>query len=177
MSRPKRSDQELRAASAHLGYEIEMFFAAAGEIREWERTQEHGHRPTRSALNCYLESWAVHLRTLHEFFFGSEGRARKGDMLASDYFGPGEWARIRPSAGRTSDMTRVAKEIVHLTYARLNVPPDERGWEVDTITGWMEKEVVRPFLANVPHPLVPRGFRVKGAIALALKPQLVDEDY
>lgn len=61
MIRPNRSVEELRNASEHLHYEIWIF---QGLAREMER----GTAQDIVIKNAILESYAVHVRGLNQFF-------------------------------------------------------------------------------------------------------------
>jgi hypothetical protein len=174
VARPKRSDSELRAASEHLGYEIEMLFGALGELERVHRAKANEQEWTEGAKNAALEAWAVHLRNLHSFFF--DEKARHGDMLAIDYFEDGRWQEIRPRTDRALDIDRIAKQIVHLTYARLGVPDEMRGWDVGPISDWMGNDVILPFAKNVRRTRVQRSFPMRCVLAMKIRPLILVPD-
>jgi len=54
-------------------------------------------------------------------------------VIAEDFFQePGAWQSLRGTlpAALNPVNVRVGKEIAHLTYARLNVTPEEKGWNI-----------------------------------------------
>lgn len=118
----------LRKASAVVWYEVGMLRSAAQVLS----SPLFGEGV---ATNAFLESFTVHARALVGFFFG--GKRKPEDMKAFDFFdSPSQWARLRremPAALKTVQ-TRVAKEVAHLSYARLSVTPEAKGWDVPAIT-------------------------------------------
>ncbi len=123
MPRTKRSEDELRAASEHLFYEWWMLQFTADQLLSGN------HRDAR-LLNALLEALVIHYRSLLDFFYPGE-HPRPDDMIAHDYFDePKQWEQVRlePPTTLTAERTRAHKEIAHLTYARLDVTPDAKGW-------------------------------------------------
>jgi hypothetical protein len=176
MSMPKqrqqRPDEELQAASDHLGYEVEMLFGALGELERLHRERLDGEEPTISANNAFLESWAIHLRNLHNFFFG-EAAAWPDDMLAKDYFAADEWERLRPNRQLGREIERVAKEIVHLTYARVGVTAEMKQWNLGELTDWLGREAIRPFVEQVPRRRVLPNFKTRCTLAMSFRPLIL----
>ncbi len=143
-----RSEPELRALSEHLLYEIEMLFRAGGWLSSdglpWE---------IEMAL---LESFTVHARALIDFLWRDSSR-HQDDGFAAHYFEPEEWAKLRrpmePTLNGIRD--RVGEEIVHLSYARMRLPEDVKGWEFDQISASIGR-CLRLFLEHVePRLLIP----------------------
>jgi hypothetical protein len=136
-----RSKHELRDASEHLAYEIGMFNAMADLLtrRLYKDTVEE---------NAILESFTVHARVLVQFFSPSF-RPHSDDVTAADYIA--SWRAMcgaLPSAlDKVND--RVAKEIAHLTYTRLNVTPAAKGWSITEMSQAMGS-VIQKFANNVP---------------------------
>lgn len=122
-----RSASELRGASKHLWYEIWMALSVARVLS----SPLFGPGVT---TNAFLESFALHARALVGFFFG--GKRDPDDVVASDFFaGPKQWQRLR---GKQDPVlkpvsARVGKEIAHLSYVRLGVMPEAKGWDVPAI--------------------------------------------
>jgi len=70
---------KMREASTHLQYEIQMLRFLASELRS--RSKEH-----TAVVNAYVESFAIHLRILRDFFYrDSPGSRDKDDIMAIDY--------------------------------------------------------------------------------------------
>jgi len=84
--------------------------------------------------NALIESYAVHLRALLDFFFLDEPVRKKTDILAVDYFeDPNEWIENRPEMSQEQlkeIKDRVSKEVAHITINRIDKPPSERVWPV-----------------------------------------------
>jgi len=84
--------------------------------------------------NALLESYAVHLRALLDFFFLNEPVWKKTDILAVHYFeDPDEWIKNRPdmSVSQLQEIKdRVSKEVAHITINRIDKSPSEKVWPV-----------------------------------------------
>ena len=103
MTREKRSEAVLRGASDCLHYEIEMLTTLARELSTGIAGQVVIHN------EC----------------------PRPDDVIAEDFLpAPDEWAKIRsPKTELLKTIhKRVGKEAAHLTYARLHVTPETKGW-------------------------------------------------
>jgi hypothetical protein len=100
--------------------------------------------------NAALESFTVHARVLLEVFFGDN--PRPDDVVADDFLGgQGKWKELRGDMPAVlSDLrARVGTEVAHLTYARLSVTPEAKGWHfVDILQAF--EGVVGQFLRAVP---------------------------
>jgi hypothetical protein len=154
--RKKRNPQELRDASEHLLYELGMLDRLAHLLA----LSAFGEGPVANAL---LESFAMHARNLLQFFDVPE-KPREDDVLAEDYFGSSEaWESVRgavPSALR-GIAVRVGKEVAHLTYARLKVTEEVKGWRFLEIASAVI-HLARQFEAHVDPAYLGPGFRVAG---------------
>jgi hypothetical protein len=129
-----RSIDELRAASEHLHYEIEMLDYTAKALA---RTSVSNLR------NALLESFTIHARSLLDVFFPSG--AEENDVLAEQYFDdPMTWKMAR---GRKPDFdvrANVGTQIAHLSYERLGIGPEAKNWPVSQIHADLMR-VVRAF--------------------------------
>ncbi len=117
----RRRNDELKKASKHLFYEIWML----------NETSKIGSENTVKN-NAYIESFGIHARCVLYFL---RDETKKDDMLATDFVeNPQEWKEyIREKSEVLSNILknlnkRVNKELAHLTYARLEVKPEEKGW-------------------------------------------------
>lgn len=143
MARKTRTDEDLRSASEHLHYEVWMFLTLARALS----TGVFGEGPVNNAA---LESFTVHARVLLEFFFGD--KPRPDDVVADDFLGgQGKWSELRGDLPTIlADLRdRVGTEVAHLTYARLVVTPETKGWRFVEIAQAFEGVVGR-FLRAVP---------------------------
>ena len=143
MARTKRTDRELQEASNHLQYEFSMLMSVAQAFASGIAAQGW-------LVNALLESFVIHFRALLDFFYPPDN-AKKDDVLAEDYFDDDGWEKIKPqlSDALTRAKTRAHKEVAHLTYARLDVTPETKGWAFIEIANEMNK-VMEVFLKNVP---------------------------
>jgi hypothetical protein len=85
-----------------------------------------------SRVNSDIESFALHLRAILDFFCKPMDEARPGDLLAEHFFAEPEiWRKSRPFIS-TNDLEsirrRVGKEIAHLTQARLFLTIPQKLW-------------------------------------------------
>jgi hypothetical protein len=90
----------------HLLHELNMFWQLAGKVQKLERS---------FMLSALLESFAIHLRNLIGFFYGSRYLT---DVIAANFFDdPRAWS---PTMSRTlrEARKRVNKEVGHLTQGR-----------------------------------------------------------
>ena len=145
MARTKRTDEELQEASNHLQYEFSMLMSVAQAFASGIAAQDW-------LVNALLESFAIHFRALLDFFY-PPANVKNDDVLAGDYFDDSEaWKKIRPqlSEALSGAKTRAHKEIAHLTYARLDVTPEKKGWAFIELANEM-KNVMEIFLRGVPN--------------------------
>jgi hypothetical protein len=96
-----------------------------------------------------VESFAVHVRNLVDFFYAQQPRA--DDVIAEDFVADAvQWSAIRPemSAVLRRAKQRADKEIAHLTYARLDVAREVKPWPFVEICGEITA-VLQLFARNV----------------------------
>ena len=85
-------------------------------------------------LSALLESFAIHLRNLIDFFYTQPGDARNDDVVAADFFDPpSAWnlGAIPESLNGARD--RANKEISHITYKRKGAMDPTKPWPVATL--------------------------------------------
>ncbi len=159
MAEPQHSDEELRAASKHLGYEVDMFLEAAAELQRmkehptWATTYastESGFVPEEAAdtatWNALLESFLIHARVLFDFLYASD--PRRDDVTAEHYAAGWEGKRPGASQNLLELKRRVNKEVAHISYVRLERPTEaEKHWEFAQIAKEM-CQLLLAFLAN-----------------------------
>jgi hypothetical protein len=122
-------DEELRAYSGnHLLHELSMFWELADILFEREQgTTEY---------DALIESFAIHLRNLIEFFILPEKR----DYIRAVHFfeNPAEW----PTGKLTGDFQklhdRASNEGNHLTTRRIDGNPPEKEWRTDELVNLIE---------------------------------------
>jgi len=177
----KYTEAELRQASDHLFYEIWManklaeilekspggaftvrpvahtdsmqtarFLRSTGVTKSSETNPEE--EEFRVINNALIESFAIHVRALIDFFYTPE---KEDDVVAVHFFSTQtEWTKARPR--KTEEelkriKNRVNKEVAHLTYARQTVKTKE--WPFKELLTDMNK-VVDVFVAQVPKDLL-----------------------
>ncbi len=83
--------------------------------------------------NALIESFAVHLRALLDFFY-LESSKNDDDILAVHFFNdPNVWEAAKPKltpAELRAIKTRVKKEVAHLTYKRIAISSVEKDWPI-----------------------------------------------
>lgn len=151
---------ELVTFSEHLLYDVQLFF-------------HEGRALTRARLDltpslpwevemALVESFALHARSLVDFFFRDKGRS--DDAFAAHYFEQGEWATLRPQPGpwirevKHPDLDRFGKEIAHLNYHRVTLAERAKGWPVVQIAGAIG-EALWSFVSNVDPARVSPHFK------------------
>lgn len=129
-SRTVHSAAELQKVSSHLHYEVWMLQSTAKGLASgvfgWKNT----------VANAMLEAFALHLRVVIDFLYPRGRGLKDDDVLASDFFDSREqWCKIRD--GHITKESRQAlmdardradKEMVHLTYSRLEVTETQKNW-------------------------------------------------
>jgi hypothetical protein len=123
VSRQRRSDLELIAASQHLLYEIQMMRATAVALTS-------GLFPPGHVQYALLESFVIHARSLLHFLYPE--REQSSDVLAEDYFDDAlAWPTVRGELPEVlaKVRARVNKQVAHLTYDRLLIKPEEWPWQ------------------------------------------------
>jgi hypothetical protein len=147
MARTPRTDDDLRTASDHLHYEIQM-------LRGTMMLLATGTTGQSVLSNALIESFTIHARALMHFLYPSE-HTHPSDVLAEDFFKAGDWISRRPvePAAFSTARGRVNKEIAHLTYDRQLVTPELKGWDFVAL-GNAILEIIQPFLHAMPQQLL-----------------------
>jgi hypothetical protein len=122
MARQRSSVERLRRfAEEHLLYEAGMLYEVTVKL------MNRHHKDDLIAENALLESFGIHSRNLIDFLW-LDKPMKDTDAIASDYVG--EWKAPAMSERLSKVKGRVGKEMVHLSYNRLDVSEDEKGWQV-----------------------------------------------
>ncbi len=142
MTRQIRTDQELQEASEHLHYEFWMLTSLAKALGSGIASQGW-------LTNALLESFVIHFCGLLDFLYAE--RSKPDDVIAADYFSPGEWEKLKPPLSESLKKARgrAHKEVAHLTYERLNVTPEKKPWALISIANEIQI-VMNVFLEHVP---------------------------
>ena len=102
----------------HLFHELNMFWQLAGIIPKMDRG---------FMLSALLESFALHLRNLIDFFYNRT--APKNYVIARHFFDlPSNWTpNITPKLGKAC--TRANEEVSHLTQGRKSGDTPDKLWD------------------------------------------------
>lgn len=132
MAREAKTPTELKDASWRLLYEYAMLLGASAML-------ERGKQRSTVVENALVESFALHARGLTDFFRKAESQDGD-DIKACDFKFARNWSP--PKTHKLDGVRdRVAKEIAHLTYARLNIKPGEGPWQTERIAEPIRKWV------------------------------------
>jgi hypothetical protein len=141
-------DEELRAYSGeHLLHELSMFWELSHILRE--------HKKGTTEYDALIESFAIHLRNLLEFFFLPE----KSDYIRAKHFvqNPADWPTMKLTGEFKKLHDRASNEVNHLTVRRIDGNPPEKEWGTDEIVNLIEP-IAEKFGANADvkklHPKV-----------------------
>jgi len=119
-------------------------------------TQPQGS-PSHVVNNALLETIALHSRVILDFLY--DDNPRTDDVNAIDYIS--NWREIRPDKPKDLDEIdrRVGKEVAHLTYARLDVDPALKGWDVQKLASTVS-ELMGFFIARCRKDLLSSEWKV-----------------
>jgi hypothetical protein len=160
------ADRLRRFADEHLLYEAGMLYAVTGKL------MNRHHEDDPVVENALLESFGVRSRSLIDFLW-LDRPMKDTDAVARDWIEGWEAPEMSERLAKVKD--RVGKEMVHLSYNRLDVPEDEKGW---TVLG-IGPEVIgafTKFATEVPDDRVPEGWRGRAySAAGAVSPEQVKE--
>jgi hypothetical protein len=141
---PRITQEKLRLASDHLWYEIWMF-------RTMALILFHGFLGKKGPVhNAILESFGIHVRGLLDFLYAE--KPGDDDVIAEHYFSTHKvWHNARPEISEylRNARRRVNKEMAHLTYTRLSVQGEAKGWDVTLLASEIES-VLKVFMELVP---------------------------
>jgi hypothetical protein len=153
---------DYQRASGELLHEIQMLYLLRNYFAErvLDRALEDREDRGLPARNASVEAFALHLRSLINFFYNHRGRGAQDDLVANDYVRDRKaYANARPKRDPALErdvVERISRQVVHLTYARGGYPPAESVWLYDKACQALDP-VIRAFLAWVdPSKLVPR---------------------
>lgn len=161
------SDSDLLAYSGeHVKYEVWMFFSLARLLGDGQiKIMAPSDADVRLLYNALIEAFVLHLRNLKDFIYEDEDKRWETDIVAADFFPPGEWIRLRgditpvlKKAGKRAD-----QEIAHLTTARIAGGPSGKIWDFSGLA----KEI-RPLLHLMVDNALPSRLSPKVALALGI---------
>ncbi len=112
-----KSVSELRKAYKHFRYEVAML-RYSGDVLT-------GPNPPRGLAHAMaMESFLIHARNLHDFFYGLEEaqkgnkRVRGDDVFVEHFFDGDGWHSPVENRLTGDEIDRVNKRLAHLTYSR-----------------------------------------------------------
>lgn len=125
---PLTDHELLDYSKEHVIYELWMF-------RSVGRALIAPIQMSQALRNALIESFAIHLRNLIDFFY--PGQIQADDVVASEFLDdPGEWPKLSFISTRLSSARiRAHKEVSHLTRKRIAGAPPEKGWDVAELMG------------------------------------------
>ncbi len=156
MTRKRKNNDELKVASDHLHYEIQM-------LRGTMQLLASGDIGTPVHSNALIESFTIHARVLMDFLYPKQ--SKESDVLAEDFINDAStWMAARPDEPPAFGAARgrVNKEIAHITYDRQLVTPELKEWDFVTL-GNKILEVVQVFLRTVPRNLLGSRWQQAGS--------------
>jgi len=144
--------EQIRQALPHIRYEIESFLQTPAHDFHNEALQE----------SVYFRKMA-HCRALYHFFRKplSERQDRRkrvdDDVLSEDY---GFQAKDVYGENSATLLNRFNKDLLHLTYARLDWTPETKPWPMDELFPPVERrtrEFIEHILSFGPDRIAPAG--------------------
>jgi hypothetical protein len=147
----------IRAASEHLAYEVQALRRTRDHLAtlaQPPRTEEE-----RREVNVYTESFTVHARGLTDFLYPPRS-ARESDVFAWHYCP--DWPTIGGTIPKILEEARerVGREIVHLTYGRLDITPAKKRWFLAHVSKPIEAALVRLVRHADPARMTPHAMAV-----------------
>lgn len=127
-NRDNNSLSDLKEASFHLNYEINMLFISRVALSE-AKNNASGAIKNGYLLNAILESFLIHARNLIDFFYLDS--PRPDDVVAEHFIK--NWNRQRPPVTDLLKNTKsqANKHLAHLTYQRRSL--DQPSWAFERI--------------------------------------------
>ena len=126
----------------HVRYEIVMFPATMSFLSKSAGAMD------QVTWNAYIESSALHLRNLIDFFYKQQGP--EDDVLAEHYvIDAARWEEDRGprTTFLTGEKARANKRVEHITFRRPRT--DEEGWRWAEIRAQLQP-VMKSFLSHLP---------------------------
>ena len=118
--------EKLKAIAHHISYEIEMLNFSADKLKNGGLNQFE--------INSFLEVFNLHARNLLDFLHPLSN-PKPDDVLARHFFDDPEafQSKLPEIKNREQIRTRIAKEMVHLTYGRIGITREDKQWQVEKI--------------------------------------------
>lgn len=156
---PGRSDEDLRVAAKHVGYEMRMLFNASIALQmlrfDLSRVAD------LTIQNALVESFAVHARAVLHFFYPVN--PHKDDVIAEHFFTDQSlWVKHRPPLTPTLENVRDKAniQVAHISYRRTEFTGDKKLWMHGQITVDIY-QVLDVFRQYARSELLPRGLDIR----------------
>lgn len=143
----------MKKSSGDILYEINQLFYSGGKVLELNKQQNETNDPVRKDaiqldINCSLDSFAIHVKTLIELFF--DKKPVKNYVPAKDFIRDDklkEWgAFIDASSFPKNELRKKAnQQVSHLTYDRLKYVGIRKSWNISEICRGFSS-IIRQFL-------------------------------
>ncbi len=151
------SPEQLRVFSGeHLYYEIDMLYGVVNLLSAENAPQDP------YVINALLEAYVIHTQVILDFFYQPQMKA--DDAKAIHFIADmALWKKTIPPYDRyfRKFNRRRSREVVHLSYHRLDVRPEDKTWYLVRTTEHI-KLVVNAFLEHAnPDILHPRMYELK----------------
>jgi hypothetical protein len=147
-------DQLIAFSGEHLYYEIVMLYGVVDYLLKGTDNM--------IVYNALLESFVIHASNILDFFY--KPQIKEDDAKAIHYMDhPKSWtALLPPQEIHFKDFTKKRSQwVVHLSYKRLEVLPEQKRWGAPKITKEIKK-LVNLFLLNASPVLVhPRLYELR----------------
>ncbi|MBZ0167699.1 MAG: hypothetical protein K8I00_12910 [Candidatus Omnitrophica bacterium] len=154
------SQEQLRIFSGeHLFYEIDMLYGVVDRLSALDRPQDP------YTINALLEAYVIHTQVILDFFYQPQMKA--DDAKALHFIDDiRDWKKSIPPYDRyfRKFNRRRSREVVHLSYHRLDIKPEDKTWYLVKTTEHV-KLVVNAFLDHAnPEKLHPRMYELKRVV-------------
>jgi hypothetical protein len=147
--------ERLRAFSReHLYYELTMFFGVTKRLGDGVNDQY--------IYSALLESFVIHASLILDFFYKPPQKDDDASVMHFIKDIP-KWKKLRPSYDKyfRKFHRRRSREVVHLSYKRLDIDASEKLWNAEKIVPSI-RELVRVFLQVAdPDLLHPRLYQLE----------------
>lgn len=134
---PTFTQDQLRKAAHHLGYEWAMLLGA--RHTDWHKLPATDPVQKIANENARVEIMLLHTRVMYEFLFGVRSNQHPDDMRAFDYLHGAvkdDWQLNRTTLAKKlcpsidKDWDRLNKRLFHLSYQRIDL---QTGWDPDIV--------------------------------------------
>lgn len=135
-------EEALKKTVEHIKYEIVMFQDSAKLLRQTK---------DQFLINVLLESFAIHARNIFNFFYSSEKKVKKDDVIVQDYINNKKAFNTSktPKQKLKFILKKADKQVAHLTYSRNKYNKKTKPWNFGNIELDFEK-TINAFINSLP---------------------------